>query len=291
MSGDEWSAMRSKISPAFTVSKLRGMFDFVTKTTHKFTQSLVLRSQQDGRIRCDMKDLFVRYTVDVSSLCIFGVEINSFENPTNEFLVHGKRAVDFSGLKTGLRISLLACFPWLMHAFDFEFVPQRIRTFFKSALLDTMNERTKKQIFRPDVVNALMEIRNKNIKNGGAGDINRKWTDDELAAQGFFCFITAFDTAATISAFMAYELALNQQIQQKLYNEIRAVNESLDGGRLTFDALSKLKYLDQVINETLRKWPPASFTTRKCSAAIELDLGDGKKVFIERGIGIWTPIE
>lgn len=53
-----------------------------------------------------------------------------------------------------------------------------------------------------------------------------------------------------------YELAQNPDIQQKLRDEINAGLESNDG-KLTYEILSNLKYLDMVINETLRKFPPA----------------------------------
>lgn len=293
--GDEWHQMRSILSPAFTGSKIRNVFGFVVEAADKFTKSLSAKSQQDGSpIRWEMSELFSHYSVEIVASFLFGLEINSMENPSDGFLVHGKRGADFSGLKIGLRITLLAMFPRLMQAIDYEFVPQRVRKFFKSILVRSIKERTSKQIFRPDILNTLMEMRRERQKmdtNHGLddsyNDTKHHWTDDELAAQCFSLFILGFDTIATAMTFMAYELSVNPDIQQKLYDEIRSVDESLDGGQLTFDDLAKLEYLDQVIHETLRKYPTASFTTRQCTKDVELDLGDGKRVSIERGVGIW----
>lgn len=294
MSGDQWRVMRSNLAPAFTGSKMRNMFGFVRENAFNFTQSLIKQSQQSNSIRSEMRDLFSCFASEIMASSTMGLEINSVENPTNGFLVHGKRAADFSGLKTGMRILLLAWFPWLMRILNFEFVPQRVREFFKSTLLHTMDERTKRQIFRPDIVNTLMTIRNERLKSQCEKAKTYKtysnWTDDELAAQCFCCFVVGFDTLASVLAFMAYEVALNQEIQQKLYEEVRTVNESLGGGHLTYDALSKLKYLDQVIDETLRKWPPVSLSSRKCTKDVELDLGNSKNVRIEQGTGIWIPV-
>lgn len=302
MCGNEWRAMRSTLTPAFTSIKLRNMFEFSAEAAHEFTQSLVMESlQHGGQVCSEIIRLFGCYSADITASYAFGLKIRSFENPTNEFFVNGSAASDFSGVITGLRIIPLALFPKLMRAVDFEIVPQHIRTFFRSAILNTMTERTEKQIVRSDLVATLMAIRNKrlNYENnkpnvddaiGGGDNNNRQWTDDELVAQCFITFVSNFHSSTKAIAFMAYELALNQDIQQKLYEEIQMVNESLGDGQLTFDALSKLKYLDQVIDETLRKWPPATLTTRKCTKDIELDLGDGKIVSIERGTGIWIPI-
>lgn len=119
--------------------------------------------------------------------------------------------------------------------------------------------------------------------------VKRQWTDDEIIAQCFLFFAAGFDTASTLMSFLAYELALNQDIQQKLYEEIREINGTLNGTRLTYDTLSMMKYFDQVISEALRKWPPAIFTNRKCTKDYEYDL-DGNKVLIERGKSVWIPI-
>ena len=56
-------------------------------------------------------------------------------------------------------------------------------------------------------------------------------------------------------SFMAYELVCNPDIQQKLFDEVQAMNDELDGKKITYEQIQGLKYLDQVISETLRKWP------------------------------------
>lgn len=58
-----------------------------------------------------------------------------------------------------------------------------------------------------------------------------------------------------------YELALNPDIQETLREEIKSGIE-LNDGKLTYDLLFSLKYLDMVMNETLRKYPPAFIITR-----------------------------
>lgn len=55
---------------------------------------------------------------------------------------------------------------------------------------------------------------------------------------------------------MAYELSVNPDIQQKLYEEIVAMEENLNGKRITYDQIQGLKYMDQVVCETLRRWTP-----------------------------------
>lgn len=56
---------------------------------------------------------------------------------------------------------------------------------------------------------------------------------------------------------MAYELMCNPDIQQKLYEEIRVTEKELEGKKISYEKLQGMKYLDQVVSETLRKWPVA----------------------------------
>lgn len=47
--------------------------------------------------------------------------------------------------------------------------------------------------------------------------------------------------------FMAYELAVNQDVQQKLRLEIEEVNENCSG-KITYDVLMGMEYLDMVVS-------------------------------------------
>lgn len=51
-----------------------------------------------------------------------------------------------------------------------------------------------------------------------------------------------------------------------------------------------MKYLDMVVSETLRKWPPAVVTDRKCTKEYLLKSNDGNDVLLKRGDEIYIPI-
>jgi cytochrome P450 family 9 len=58
--------------------------------------------------------------------------------------------------------------------------------------------------------------------------------------------------------FIGYELTVNPEVQEKLYQEIQEMEYELDGKTINYEQIQKLKYLDQVVCEALRKWPPAA---------------------------------
>lgn len=70
-------------------------------------------------------------------------------------------------------------------------------------------------------------------------------TDSLIAAQAFVFFVAGFETSSSTISHTLYELAQNQEMQDKLRQEIRdAYNK--DGGTLTYEGIKGMKYLDKV---------------------------------------------
>lgn len=82
---------------------------------------------------------------------------------------------------------------------------------------------------------------------------------------------------------LAHELAINPDIQEKLQQEIDdAFKQS--NGKLTYDNIIKMKYLDMVVTEGLRKWPSAIMTDRVCTKPYTIQpVGDEEPLHLERG--------
>ena len=73
------------------------------------------------------------------------------------------------------------------------------------------------------------------------------------------------DTTSGALALIMLNLALHQEVQEKLYNEIKdAIDDNSGGVNLDFNTLSNLKYTDKVIKESIRLWG-LDFFDRKCT--------------------------
>ena len=90
-------------------------------------------------------------------------------------------------------------------------------------------------------------------------------------------------------AFMVYELMANPEVQKKLQTEIDEIDKQLEGKPLTYDLVQSMKYMDQVVCETLRKWPAAPMVDRLCVKDYEIEYDD-KKFIIENGKNFYIPI-
>lgn len=90
----------------------------------------------------------------------------------------------------------------------------------------------------------------------------RRFVKSQHFYKKLFVSSKGFDTVSTAMAFCSYELLVNPEVQKKLQEEIDEVENKLKGKPLTYEILQSMKYMDQVISETLRKWPPAAIMDR-----------------------------
>lgn len=107
-----------------------------------------------------------------------------------------------------------------------------------------------------------------------------KLTIEEIVAQAFVFFIAAFETTSSTMALCLYELSKNPTLQRKVQREIDSVLEKRGSKEIDFEMMSELKYLENCIDETLRKYPPAPFLIRECGKTYHIP---GSHLEIEKG--------
>lgn len=77
--------------------------------------------------------------------------------------------------------------------------------------------------------------------------MDTKVSTAQIVSESFFFYLAGFETSAIPMCFCLYELARNQEIQQKVREEIEEVLNR-NGGQLTYDGAKEMKYLGQVID-------------------------------------------
>ncbi|KAG5863356.1 hypothetical protein JTB14_030298 [Gonioctena quinquepunctata] len=109
---------------------------------------------------------------------------------------------------------------------------------------------------------------------------------NEIVAQCFVFFVAGFETSSTTMTFALYELATHSDIQEKVREEIKTVLEK-HNDQITYDTLNELNYLGQVIDETLRMYPPLPVITRRCVEDYKLPDSD---IIIEKNTRVFIAI-
>jgi cytochrome P450 family 6 len=70
---------------------------------------------------------------------------------------------------------------------------------------------------------------------------------DLFVAQALVYLLTGYETSGTTLSFALYELALHPEIEQSVRDELRKVL-SKHGGKLTYDGMQDMSYLERVIS-------------------------------------------
>ena len=281
LKGDRWKEMRNTLSPSFTAKKMKFMFELIAKCSRDFVQYFI--DHPDEAKSTEMKDAYTRYTNDVIATAAFGISVNSLQDRKNEFYLRGKDATNFRSIRRNLKFFIFRLCPKVMKLIGEPFLPRKTDTFFKGIIQDTITTREEKNIIRPDMIQLLMEARDKD--NGVDLSVN------DIIAQAFIFFLAGFDTSSMLLCFITHELAVNSEIQERLRIEVDSLTKS-DGSDISYETISKMKYMDMVINETLRKYPPAPVTDRLCvkNYTLPKSTPESSEYTAEPDTAIWIPI-
>lgn len=309
--GQEWKDMRSTLSPAFTSSKMKLMVPFMVEVGDQMIRVLKKKLEDSGvgYIDVDCKDLSTRYANDVIASCAFGLKVDSHTDNDNEFYKMGKAASTFN-YKQMLIFFGFASFPKLMEKFKINLFSEESKRFFRDIVINTMLNRESKNIVRPDMIHLLMEAKKGQLTHEdksvdvdagfatveesvvGKKEVNRVWSNDDLTAQAVVFFLAGFEAISVAMSFALHELALHPDIQDKLYQEI-IENDRKNNGKIDYNSIQSMKYLDMVVSEVLRLWPAAIALDRNCLKDYNLGKPNSaakEDYILRKGVGVFIPV-
>ncbi|KAG5880483.1 hypothetical protein JTB14_035195 [Gonioctena quinquepunctata] len=99
-------------------------------------------------------------------------------------------------------------------------------------------------------------------------------TDDDIKEEVDTIMFEGHDTTAAGSSFVLCLLGIHKNIQQKVYEEMKEIFQDDMNRPITFNDTLQMKYLERVILETLRLYPPVPLIARKVNEDVKLVSGD-----------------
>ena len=274
LNGKQWKDTRAVMSPTFSSSKLRAMHQLCLDNASNLTDYVKNQMKQADEI--ELKDSFGRFTMDNIASCAFGVNCNSFNDPNSEFAKNASKLFESPKGYAAARLTLVV----MLGNAALKVLPDPLKSvnqFFSRVVNHTMEQRRIGNT-RKDFLQLLLDTKDK--------DGNRVLTSSSIISQSVLFFIVGYDTTAKLLTFAAYCLATNSDVQETVHAEIDEVLER-HGHQLTYDAISEMTYLDRVISETLRLYPPAVRLERQSSKEYTLP---GTNLTLPRGIVVQMPV-
>ncbi|XP_076269443.1 cytochrome P450 4d2-like [Rhynchophorus ferrugineus] len=266
--GYKWRTHRKAITPAFHFSILQNFVQVFEQVGTKLVDKL---SKKEGEECIDISKIISLYTLDVICEAAMGVKINALEVETSDYIKSVKELCLLLSDKLFLPINnILYPLTYLyyreknylktIHGYVEMVIRQRRKEHEEKPQIEDEDLDTLGQKRRLAFLDLLLET---NIDNEPLSLSDLK---DEVNT---FMF-EGHDTTAAAISFCLYLVARNPSIQQKIIEEQHALfGNDLKDARVSYANLNEMKYLEMVIKETLRYYPPIPFVGRQLTKDLE----------------------
>ncbi|XP_055014023.1 cytochrome P450 3A40 isoform X2 [Boleophthalmus pectinirostris] len=264
---DQWRRIRGILSPSFTSGRLKEMFDIMQHHCGTLVNNMKKKADKDEPI--ELKEFFGPYAMDVVTSTAFSVDIDSLNNPSDPFVTNIKKMLKFD-LFSPLFLAV-AFFPFLGPVFEkleFSFFPTSVTDFFYAALQKIKSGReASQQKNRVDFLQLMIDSQKHHVPNDPEKD--KGLSDHEILSQAMIFLFAGYETTSSSLSFLAYNLATNPEVMEKLQAEIDSTFPNK--APLRYQELMQMEYLDSVVNESLRLYPIAARLERVTKASVEID--------------------
>nr|QUF59372.1 cytochrome p450 CYP3044B5 [Brachionus angularis] len=266
---EEWKNVRSILSTVFSSGKLKSMSKLMIECSNRLKENLTELEEKDEYF--DARKIFGYLSLDVMCSCCFGFTVDSMKDPDNEVLKHVKRLF-LDSIDKDPRVILIVLFPkfadFLRKRNLFSLIPKESTDYLKFLTAEIIERRKKRLEKRDDFIQIMVEheerINNEeSIQQQSSGEkwdsksghLKKTLTSEEIFSQAFLFLFAGYETSSIALNLISYNLATNPECQDLLCEEIDKLIEKY--GEVNYEMVHEMNYMNMVIDETLRMYPPA----------------------------------
>ncbi|XP_075970358.1 cytochrome P450 4C1-like [Anticarsia gemmatalis] len=269
-----WRRRRKILVPVFSPKIVENFVQVFSEQSQKMTKKML---ECAGKGKTSMWPYISTYTLDSVCETTIGVKINAQDNPDSPFLHAMCRVLNLIcqrifhlWLQPDWLYSLFPQFKdhqkciGLMHGFTDEVIKKKREELKKEKESKTeVDHEFDLGLYRNTTFLDLL------IKLSGG---EKGYTNEELREETLTLTIAGTDTSAVAMGYTLQLLAKYPEIQEKVHQELYEVFGDSDRPLVKED-LMKLKYLERVIKESMRLFPPVPLIIRKVLEDTKLPSG------------------
>ncbi|KAL3066707.1 hypothetical protein OYC64_016617 [Pagothenia borchgrevinki] len=260
---DEWRRIRHILTPSFTSGRIKEMFSLMKHHSSKLTTSLQSKACNNEVIT--VKDFFGAYSMDVMASCAFSVDVDSINNPSHPLIKHASKLFKFNPLLFIFQGFFPVLLP-LMERLGVSLFPKSSTQFFNTLLGKVREERDRSSHQNADLLQHM--INSQTASEAKKEKQNKGLTDHEIVSQATMFMFAGYETSALTLVALAYSLARNPEVMKLLQEEIDSTFPKK--GSVQYEELMQMEYLDSVVNECLRLYPPAGRLERIAKETVKI---------------------
>lgn len=249
--GDFWKKQRRLVQPAFHKQKLADLTAMMVNRTAKEVDKLKAKAECGEYY--DVLTQMTALTLDIISEAIFsnGIDDAKADLISRQITMLNEAAKE--KLDQPIRLP-----NWLPTPFNLR-QKKAIETM-DSVIYDIIDQRRKSKESKSDLLSMLLDARDE--------DTGEVMDNLQLRDEIMTIFVAGNETTANAMAWTLYLLSQNSEVEEKM---IREIDEKLDAGvELDFENVMKFQYVRQVIDESMRLFPPAWTVGRRANEDDEI---------------------
>lgn len=275
--GNTWLTSRKHISSAFSTKNLKIFFNSIENVCGNLEHFLNDKLRKNNNIiELNLHNLAYKYTRAVASFATFSEKNLCLKNKPVTSVIDKILQRNFFDL---VNQTLHFYFYEIKKIFRVRFIPKEIDRLMANIIKETKQIRQQeKSAHKFDFLQLMLNMQETKAIN-----------DDIMAVYVFTFYFNLNDTSSMSLSFACYQIARHLHVQQKLRDEINNVLAKYDG-RLTFDALKEMTYLEQVLKESHRLYPSVGCLSKICTEEFELEGSDGLRCRVDPGTKIFVNV-
>uniref|UniRef100_A0A1E1X6H2 Putative cytochrome n=1 Tax=Amblyomma aureolatum TaxID=187763 RepID=A0A1E1X6H2_9ACAR len=315
LTASRWKEVRSVLTPSFTTNKLKMMSPGIISAVEKLV-SKIDRKAQTGE-EFEAGEMYAALALDVICKSAMGIDYNLQDHPRHGFLVCCRMLF---GCAFSVIAVLLTAFPgsagllkfinsrWLryqnngVHPFlevqekckRIVMQRQQDSSLRQKDLLQLMIDAKESRVDLGSVTSTQLtaaedneqELPNGTVTEGNLSIFNKAvLDDDDITQNAFVVLVAGFETTSNTMALVTHVMTHHPEVQERMREELLSVLGPDEP--ITYTTIQKLTYMNAVIQETMRLYPPAfAFVTRE--AVVDKQYG---KIRIPAGTAVMAAVE
>ncbi|XP_065214567.1 cytochrome P450 4C1-like [Planococcus citri] len=243
--GETWRTHRKLLTPTFHFKILENSVEIMHRNVG------ILKTFLDEKT--DMQEFDIHAFIEKCSLDIIGetamgIKLNVQGSNKGKSYLNAVKSVTNISVSRIFKVWLQPELFFKISGHQQEF--QKSLNIMEEVTVNVITSRRKELIEKSDA--EITEIKNKPFLDFLLTESN--FTDEEIHAEVKSFMFAGHDTTTSAICFCIRQLAIHADVQNKVYEEITKILPEEDDHR-SIQTLNKLKYLENVIKETLRLYP------------------------------------
>ncbi|XP_053965960.1 probable cytochrome P450 317a1 [Anastrepha ludens] len=290
--GSEWKEMRLRLEPIFAKDEMRYLYDGLRASCAEWLVGFeqLVREERAHSGYIEIRTQMRRYVLTSIAASVFDLNAQRQQKyPLNVFddMTHLENTTSRHSEFTN---TFLRRYPRLGKKLKLRTTSKTVEDYFTGLIAEVVAEREQSGTDKKDYLQVLVNLMQQELSTHEVEDQTMKELKEhlmgELAAHAISFLKAGLRPTTHTLTYVLYELALNDTVQQQLRDE---VEEALQrhNNELTYDCIRELKFLGQVISETIRLHPIVPYLIRR--TLTEFPVSNNNKYALPKNMFIIVP--